>query len=371
MGYLGATIYHFDPTIAARLRLLQPSHLVVGEGAWFALRDIADIVGPDCKLILRDVLGATLTNQPGVIASRIEIAAKSSGVFGQCIAHGLNEEYSQAAAAALWELRFIEHCRNLGLPTICLNLAYGNDPPDVLRPVAEASDFVGAHCYDGWIDAEQRFIDDFYTSRRYLGAGQSIPDNHWPAWWDDSIRQKHIPTEVGVERKPERGRVGWSADDGPSETAVRFRIEENIQYWQRDGLLGPCWYTLGHNDRSWDSYYPTDDQLRAWAAVPAIVNLTPVPLRTETAGSATVTIELFSPVAGTSPSNTGGAMPTLDDIAEKFLEIQRQADKAKAPNATFEEMGRELDRIPELAGDGYNLVQALKATTPTVPPPNP
>src|SRR3990172_6200314 len=86
MGYLGATIYHFDPTIAARLRLLQPSHLVVGEGAWFALRDIADIVGPDCKLILRDVLGATLTNQPGVIASRIEIAAKSSGVFGQCLA---------------------------------------------------------------------------------------------------------------------------------------------------------------------------------------------------------------------------------------------------------------------------------------------
>src|SRR3972149_2841953 len=207
MGFLGGTLYHWDSVIADRVRALQPSHLMVGEGAWFALRDIADIVGPGCKLILRDVLGATLQNQPGVIASRIEIAAKSSGVFRQCIAHGLNEEYSQAEAAALWELAFIEHCHRLGMPTICLNLAYGNDPPDVLRPVAEASDFVGGHCYHGWIDREQPFSDDFYTSRRYLGAGQSIPDNHWPAWWGARIRQKHIPTGVGVERKPERGRV--------------------------------------------------------------------------------------------------------------------------------------------------------------------
>src|SRR3972149_1104133 len=68
------------------------------------------------------------------------------------------------------------------------------------------------------------------------------------------------------------------------------------------------------NAGSGNSYYPSAAERRAWAAVPAIVNLTPVPLRTETAGSATVTIELFSPVAGTSPSNTGGAMPTLDDI---------------------------------------------------------
>jgi len=308
MGYLGGGVFHWDPTIAERLRLLQPSHLVVGEGAWFALRDIADSVGPNCKLILRDVLGATLTNQPSVIASRIEIAAKSSGVFEQCIAHGLNEEYSLASAAALWELAFIEHCHRLGLPTICLNLAYGNDPPDVLRPVAEASDFVGAHCYDGWIDAEQRFIDDFYTSRRYLGAGQSIPDNHWPAWWDASIRQKHIPTEVGVERKPERGRVGWSAEDGPSELAVRIRILANIDLWQRDGLLGACWFTLGHSDTSWESYYATDDQLRAWAAVPAIVNLAPVQVTSTSASNGTITIGPIAPAAGTSPNYAGGTV---------------------------------------------------------------
>src|SRR3990167_10289119 len=192
MGFLGATIYHFDATIAARLRLLQPSHLVVGEGVWFALRDIADIVGPECLLILRDVLGATLTNQPSVIASRIEIAAKCSGVFEQCIAHGLNEEYSLAEAAAAWELAFIEHCHRLGMPTICLNGAVGNDPPDALRLVAEQSDYVGWHLYDFWDTDLQQFMNSVHSSRRYMRYS-------WPAWWP---RAKHIPTEVGIEAFP-------------------------------------------------------------------------------------------------------------------------------------------------------------------------
>src|SRR3990172_8457695 len=288
MGFLGGTLYHWDSVIADRVRALQPSHLMVGEGAWFALRDIADIVGPGCKLILRDVLGATLQNQPGVIASRIEIAAKSSGVFGQCIAHGLNEEYSQAEAAALWELAFIEHCHRLGLPTICLNGAVGNDPPDVLRLVAEASDYVGWHCYDFWDTDLQQWMDRVHSSRRYAR-------DSWPAWWP---RHKHIPTEVGVEAFPPQGRAGWQGL--VQQDLVKYRILNNMVVWQRDGLLGACWFTLGSNDTSWESYYPTDGQLRAWAAVPAIVNPTPVPLPTETAGSATVTIELFSPVAGTS-----------------------------------------------------------------------
>ena len=334
MGFLGATIYHFDATIAARLRLLQPSHLVVGEGVWFALRDIADIVGPECLLILRDVLGATLTNQPGVIASRIEIAAKSSGVFEQCIAHGLNEEYSLAERAAPWELSFIRHCHRLGLPTICLNGAVGNDPPDVLRYVAEASDFVGWHCYDFWDIDLQQWMDRVHSSRRYAR-------DSWPAWWP---RHKHIPTEVGVEAFPPQGRAGWQALGIPAET-VKYRIFDNISRWKEDGLLGSCWFTLGHSDTSWESYYATDDQLRSWAAVP--VNPTPVPLPTP------------------NHSEPELAMPTIADVQEKLLEVHRTLNEAKeAPNFTAK--GVLLDRAYAQVGDAYNLLQQMQATPPNL-----
>jgi hypothetical protein len=366
MGYLGGGIFHWDPTIAWRVRALQPSHLVVGEGAWFALPDIADVVGPDCKLILRDVIWATLTSSPADTANKLFFLARDAGILGRVIAHGLNEEYSLAEAAAAWELAFIKRCHELGLPTICLNLAYGNDPPDVLREVAEKSDFVGAHCYDGWLDAEQRFIDDFYTSRRYTGAGQSIPDNHWPEWWDAAIRAKHIPTEVSVERKPERGRVGWQAEDGPSEQIVRIRILENIRRWKEDGLPGACWFTLGHSDTSWESYYPTLAQLRAWAAVSALVTQPPVQWNTETHANISVnttTPATLQPESVPKNATIEVTMPTLDDLQAQLLAAQKALGDGKT-RLSYTEQGSDIDRAFALIGDAYNLAEALKATPP-------
>jgi len=209
---------------------------------------------------------------------------------------------------------------------ICANCeSYGNDPDEALRPVAEQSNYVGWHLYESWEDNFMQWGVDLYTSRRYDGIGLS--DNHWPSWWP---RRKHIATETGVERKPERGRVGWSADGGPSEANVQQLFLNLAAPWKDDGILGACWYCLAHSDDSWSSYYPTDDMLRAWSKAP---DPNPVPAQ-------------------------GGHMPTLDDLREKILDVQRKLG------------GASLERDQEAfaaAGDAVNLLDDIKkAASPPV-----
>jgi hypothetical protein len=245
---VGCTAYRWGGDVEAKVRALQPHFVVIGDGAWNDLSGEHGIIAAcpnDATFILRNMADNLIDwNVADVVNGMLQVAHRYPDI--PFVAHALNEAYqSEPAKAGQWEISFIDRCHDYGLRTICLNGAYGNDPFTILKVVAQRSDFIGWHAYDGWLETIEvpRFVDRIYTSRRYA--------SNW--LWD--YREKMIATEVGVEAYPATGhRRGWH-DMGLSEQVVADRMVENAHQWKRDGLLGACWFTAGHTEQSWDEGY--------------------------------------------------------------------------------------------------------------------
>ena len=328
MSLIGCTIYRWGGDVEAKVRLLKPHYVVVGSGAWNDIDAIAGACAPVAPLIvMRDMTENLIDLLPEFVISEMAVVA-SRKFYRKVAFHLLNESYSDVEKAKAWELKAIAYCQKLHLPgTVALNGAYGNDPDDRFKDVAELSKLVGWHLYDGFRENGSGYVDRVHTSRRYLR-------DSWPRWWP---RNKHIATEVGIEAFPATGqRSGW-ADMGIPEATVSLRILENAVHWKADGLLGTCWFTAGHTEQSWnEGYGMTEAMARLWGE------------------------------KGPEPNTEEENMPTLDDVGEQFLKIQRTLNEAKKA-ASFTVQGAAVDEVFAIAGDGYNMVQEIKKARAPAP----
>jgi hypothetical protein len=326
VSIIGATTYTWNPAIEAKLRLLQPGHVVAGNGIW---NDLPAIIAacPKATIILRNMEDDLIDwNVADVLGPMIAIAGRYPNT--RFIAHGLNEQYSDVPRAAQWEWAFIVGSHDYDLPTVCLNLAYGNDPHPQFKGIANASDYIGPHLYDGYMEdvvgPETQYVDRKYTSRRYASN------------WLADYTHKIIATEVGIESFPGTNtRRGWH-DMGLSEQAVTERMLENARIWAEDGLRGACWFTAGHTEASWDEGYGmTEAMARAWSRAPE-------------------------------PKTNGGEELAISKqdleaarlrVREEFLNVQRTLNAAKT-NQSFEEQGKKIDSVFGVAGKGANVTDA-------------
>ena len=341
MSLLGACVYAYGGEVEAKLRLLQPHFVVVGSGCWNDADAIAGACAPvQPLLILRDMTENLIDLAPETVMDRMATVANLL-YYKKIAFHLLNEQYGDVERAKNWELRAITFAQ---VPTVALNGAYGNDPDNRFREVAEESTYVGWHLYDGWLEDQEQpdWVAREYTSRRY--AGGHLPDVNWPDWWP---REKHISTEIGVEKHPGTGqRRGWH-DIGLSEEVVKNRILANSMHWKVDGILGACWFTAGHTEQSWNEGYGiTELMARAWAKAPA-PNQYPNP---------------------DSPTNGGDHLPTvkemLDQIEAKGLAGQITLSAGKKA-ASYTEQGTQVDESFRLFGDVVNLARDAKKALET------
>ena len=263
MSAIGACIYRFGGDVAARLVLLRPHVLVVGEGCWNDLPAIAASCPPGCIFILRDMSDNLIDQDAGTVAWKIHlVSAANPGL--DCVLHALNESYGDAGRARAWELRFLDACDAIGEAACCLNGAYGNDPDPSFEAIARRAYLIGWHGYEGWAEDVGQWVDPNYTVFRYR---HNRPEVRWPTWWDE-VRWKHVMTEVGFESFPGTGqRRGWR-DMGLSEGDVQQRVLQNALEFVADGGAGQCSFTLGHTEQSWEEGYGTTEaMLRAWGTL--------------------------------------------------------------------------------------------------------
>jgi hypothetical protein len=265
MGNIGYWLDRYDAEAAELLRLGEPPVVLVGTAAWDHVGEIHAACGTNPWVILRWVeLHGNTTWPAEMVAERLAREARRWPHI-RCILHGLNEPdvsgIPACDAVVAWELTFIRRCHELGYPTICLNLAYGNPPGDEmemllrmqrLRPVHDASDWVGLHLYmhhdaGGWGDYR-------YYSQRY---------RLWPHWFDTG---KLISTETGVESP------GWRTQ-GLSEREVTRRMLENSRAWHNDGVAAAVWFLLANTSSDWDGYRPTREMVRRFVQEAAPANL--------------------------------------------------------------------------------------------------
>lgn len=330
MSILGCTVYRWGGDVEAKVRLLNPHFVVVGSGCWNDLPAIAAACPRDCTFILRDMTEDLIAQDPERVSETIFRAASRNGLpYNRCVAHALNEQYTNAERARDWELRFITNCHDRGIRTVCLNLAYGNDPSPLFKPVADRTDLIGNHLYDGWIEGDPGdFVGRIHTSRRYA------------ANWLNDYRHKIMSTEVGIESFPGTGQRRGHHDMGLSEVAVKDRMMANAMEWYADGLLGVCWFNAGHTEREWnEGYGMTELMARAWAKLPA-------PRKDDEGGDMALSKEDLERARVA--------------LREPFLNVQRVLNLAKT-NASFEEQGKEIDGVFGVAGDGANEVDKVFA----------
>lgn len=299
-----------------KLRLLQPHFVVVGSGSWNDIDAIAGACGTNPLIIMRDMTENLIDLTPEQVMDNMA-AVTARQFYKKRAFHLLNENYiGDVERSKSWELRAINIAQ---APTVALNLSYGSDPDPRYKDVAEASEYIGPHLYDGWIEAENKWVDRIHTSRRYA------------ANWLNDYRHKIIATEVGIESFPGTGqRRGWH-DMGLSEGAVKDRLMANAMEWHADGLLGACWFTAGHTEQSWsEGYGLTELMARAWSRLPAPQQEDNVAITKQDLEAARI------------------------KIREEYLNVQRRHAAAKK-NDSFTEMGAELESIFDLAGKGVNV----------------
>jgi hypothetical protein len=257
----------YDSHVGEMLSLGRPEAVVVGIGAWGHIPAIHDDCGTNPAIIMRWT-EVDEKYDPKMVANGIYQARQLFPNY-YVIAYGLNEEPPPdsdelIARRVVWELAFVEECHRLGLPAICLNLAVGNpggSPSDVariaekLRPVHDASDYVGPHFYD-ILQPDGTWMDPTWTAYRY---------RLWPSWFD---RGKLISTEVGVDGVEKVGsqNPGWRAR-GLLEEEVTERMLTHAQQWKEDGLAGTIWFLLNGLDAKWDPYRPTRRMVEAFGGL--------------------------------------------------------------------------------------------------------
>lgn len=328
---LGACVYRYGGDVEAKLKALQPHFVVLGNGCWNDVPAIAQACPVDCTFILRN-MADNLIDWPivDVVNGMLHIAHRYPYI--RFVAHALNETHMGNVQRTFdWEWAFVAKCHDYGLPTICLNGPYGNDPAPAYKRLAAETDYIGWHMYDGWQEelTSTSFVQRIDTSQRYRSN------------WLNDFRHKLLPTEVGIESFPGTGqRRGWH-DMGLSEQMVAERMVENAKLWHADGLLGAAYFTAGHTESSWDVGYGLTEGMATTIAQNA-----PLP----------------HPHSPKPPDENGGdqliTKADLDaaqrHIEEKFFEVQRAWNAGKT-NASYEEQGREVESIFGIAGDGVNV----------------
>lgn len=329
--------YWLDKTsgIEADISAANPELLVVGYAAWGMIPQLKKLA-PALKWVsLRDTRKPLINRDPEEVANeqcdfiqnlRTQWSAiPLDGV--QLVAHGLDEEHGQWQHALDWELRHLLRVHLRGERGCHWNIAFGNyndAEAQRFKRLWDDADYLGPHLYTGWNSDLQQEADRLETCFRYRK-------------WTGFPRYKCIPTESGFDdwagTYHGSGKPGWR-HLGLSETHVQNEMLEITQEWHADGLAGGIWYAKLTQNSEWEPFYSTPSQEAAWRSLP------PVRLRTF--------------------DNGGTTMPTLDDVGEKFLQIQRTLNEAKQA-ASFTVQGAAVDEVFAVAGDGYNLVQDLKA----------
>lgn len=251
---IGAWCDSYTPETSRLLRALKPKFAVVGDGAWNHIPEIQADMAPDPLLILRLVVD----DLPARTVARV-IHANASRYTGRFAAYSRNEPDVNTSPARLrlieWELDFINECHKRDIPTVCLNLATGNPPGDKaemlaameeLRPIHDASDYIGLHLYDLAYNLTDS-MDELYTAFRY---------RLWPAWFD---RSKLLSTEIGLDGVGKR--FGWR--DWGSEQVMINLMDSLADSWRQDSMLGGAFFHLGTMNGEWDSYLATEKLMTA------------------------------------------------------------------------------------------------------------
>lgn len=242
MTIIGACVYRSGGDVLAKLQLLKPHFIVVGEGAWNDAGSIAFACHPVKPLLIYRAMAGNLIDQnPTDVCARI-IAGTRWAHYENVAVHLLNEQYNDVMKARAWELEAIGYCKSQGYKTVALNLSYGKDPDPRFKDVADEATYIGPHLYDGYEEDKQRFVDRNFTSRRYA--------TNWLA----DYTHKYIATECGIESFPGTGqRRGWH-DMGLTEKVTQNRMLANALEWKADGV-NVCYFTLGHTEESWNTGY--------------------------------------------------------------------------------------------------------------------
>lgn len=335
----------FDPTVLADIQTAQFGFLNCGHSVWSKIPEIEQACGSfidgyglrftDKPLYNRWPSGAMFADwQCNHADSLVQLGVPKHKLY----LIGLDEEHENAYATG-WDTAHCDRVHLRGYKVSGGHYSFGWDfnkrsteEQDRIIVLWSKWDIVARHSYRGWMfNADPpRFADDLDTI---------FAPHRWREW----PHEKWLPCEAGVDFWAAHPGDSWQGEGSPGFRAVpiterayaHMMLQLTIKM-QDFGALG-----LGHfavrtqNETEWANFYGSSDIYNYWRqTVPKLV----LP-------------------GGTMPIKQADLDAAQRQIEEVFFKVQRAWNSGKT-NASYEEMGRELETIFNIAGDGVNTTDA-------------